>query len=68
MSWSESEEELLRYLKAELKKIREKKDVVIGQDAYTLLCKKERTLMEEISKLYARRQVAQQTAKVKATL
>ncbi|MBO3754887.1 MAG: hypothetical protein FGF53_08460 [Candidatus Brockarchaeota archaeon] len=68
MSWSESEEELLRYLKAELKKIREKKDVVIGQDAYTLLCKKERTLMEEISKLYARRQVAQQTAKVKTPL
>ncbi|MBO3798215.1 MAG: hypothetical protein QXU11_03705 [Thermoproteota archaeon] len=66
MSWSESEEELLRYLKAELKKIREKKDVVIGQDAYTLLCKKEKTLMEEISKLYARRQVAQQTAKVRA--
>ncbi|MCX8183017.1 MAG: hypothetical protein N3F08_01150 [Crenarchaeota archaeon] len=68
MSWSESEEELLRYLKAELKRIREKKDVVIGQDAYTLLCKKERTLMEEISKLYARRQIAQQTAKVKARL
>ncbi|NHV99871.1 MAG: hypothetical protein HA496_09560 [Thaumarchaeota archaeon] len=68
MSWSESEEELLRYLKAELKKIREKKDVAIGQDAYTLLCKKERTLMEEISKLYARRQVAQQAAKVKAPL
>lgn len=65
MSWSESEEELLRYLKAELKKIRERKDVVIGQDAYTLLCKKERTLIEEIARLQARRQIAEQVAKVK---
>ena len=67
MSWGESEEELLRYLKAELKKIREKKDVVIGQDAYTLLCKKERTLMEEIARLQARRQVAQQVARLKVS-
>ncbi|MGB9717741.1 MAG: hypothetical protein ACPL4E_04800 [Thermoproteota archaeon] len=67
MSWGESEEELLRYLKAELKKIREKKDVVIGQDAYTLLCKKERTLIEEISRLQARRQVAQQAARLKVS-
>jgi hypothetical protein len=65
LSWSESEEELLRYLKAELKKIRERKDVVIGQDAYTLLCKKERTLIEEIARLQARRQIAEQVAKVK---
>lgn len=67
MSWGESEEELLRYLKAELKKIREKKDVVIGQDAYTLLCKKERTLMEEIARLQARHQVAQQVARLKVS-
>lgn len=67
MSWGESEEELLRYLKAELKKIREKKDVVIGQDAYTLLCKKERNLMEEIARLQARRQVAQQVARLKVS-
>jgi len=65
LSWGESEEELLRFLKAELKKIREKKDVVIGQDAYTLMCKKEKTLMEEIAKLQARRQLAEQVAKVK---
>jgi len=65
LSWSESGEELLRYLKAELKKIRERKDVVIGQDAYTLLCQKERTLIEEIARLQARRQIAEQVAKVK---
>lgn len=67
MSWGESEEELLSFLKAELKKTRERKDRVIGQDAYTLLCKKERKLMEEISRLHARRQLAKQVAKVKVS-
>ncbi|MEM2929860.1 MAG: hypothetical protein QW797_03245 [Thermoproteota archaeon] len=65
MSWGENEEELLRFLKNELKKIRAKKDMVIGQDAYTLLCEKEKILVKEIAALNVRRQLAEQVARVK---
>jgi len=58
----EEEEEMLKRLEAELESVRGKKELAIGQDAYTFYCRREKMLVEEIFQLRLQQQLTEQRA------
>jgi uracil-DNA glycosylase len=58
----EEEEELLKRLEAELESVRRKKELAIGQDAYTFYYRREKMLVEEIFQIRTRHHPREQRA------